>query len=56
VGIRDAKLFRHAGEIVLKSGDLAAAESYLKQSVELNPAGSEQAQSMLAKLPQHGPQ
>jgi len=52
VGIRDAKLFRHAGEIALKSRDLAAAESYLKQSAELNTAGSEQARGMLANLSQ----
>jgi tetratricopeptide (TPR) repeat protein len=36
VGIRDAKLFHHAGEIALAAGDVAAAEHYLKQSVELN--------------------
>ena len=32
VGIRDAKLFRHAGEIALKAGDLAAAEQYSEQA------------------------
>jgi tetratricopeptide (TPR) repeat protein len=30
VGVRDAKIFRHAGEITLKSGDHVAAERYLK--------------------------
>ena len=35
VGIRDAKLFHHAGEIALAAGDTAAAEHYLKQSAEL---------------------
>ncbi|MGA2588802.1 MAG: tetratricopeptide repeat protein [Bryobacteraceae bacterium] len=50
VGIRDAKLFRHAGEIVLKSGDLAAAERYLKQAAELNTVDATQARSMLASL------
>jgi predicted Zn-dependent protease len=43
VGIRDAKLFRHAGEVALKTGDRSAAQRYFKQSAELNIAGSEQA-------------
>jgi tetratricopeptide (TPR) repeat protein len=50
VGIRDAKIFRHAGEIALKSGDSAAAERYLKASVELKSIGSEQAGIALASL------
>jgi tetratricopeptide (TPR) repeat protein len=50
VGIRDAKLFRHAGEIALKSGDPVAAERYLKESVELNTLDSEQARTTLASL------
>jgi Tfp pilus assembly protein PilF len=54
VGIRDAKLFRHAGEIALKAGDIAAAEHYLKQSVELNAVDSEQARRTLAGLSQAG--
>jgi tetratricopeptide (TPR) repeat protein len=32
VGIRDATIFHHAGEIALAMGDVAAAERYLKQS------------------------
>ena len=48
VGIRDAKLFRHAGEIAFAAGDLAAAEHYLKQSAELNTMDSEQARVVLA--------
>jgi tetratricopeptide (TPR) repeat protein len=52
VGIRDAKLFRHAGEIALKSGDVAAAERYLRQSVELSTPDSEQARLALASLAQ----
>ena len=35
VGIQDAKLFRHAGEIALKAGDTAAAQRYLQQAAEL---------------------
>jgi tetratricopeptide (TPR) repeat protein len=50
VGIRDAKIFRHAGEIALKSGDQGAAERYLRESVELNTLGSEQARATLAGL------
>jgi tetratricopeptide (TPR) repeat protein len=50
VGVRDAKLFRHAGEIALAAGDIAAAEHYLKQSVDLNTIGSEQARITLVGL------
>jgi tetratricopeptide (TPR) repeat protein len=50
VGVRDAKIFRHAGEIALKSGDKAAAENYLRESAELNTVGSDQARVTLASL------
>jgi tetratricopeptide (TPR) repeat protein len=50
VGIRDAKIFRHAGEITRRCGDHVAAERYLKESVELNTLGSEQARIPLASL------
>jgi tetratricopeptide (TPR) repeat protein len=50
VGIRDAKIFRHAGEIALKSGDRAAAEHYLRKSADLNTVGSDQARITLASL------
>jgi len=40
VGVRDEKLFRHAGEISLRLSDREAAERYLKQSVELNSSDS----------------
>jgi len=56
VGIRDAKIFRHAGEIALKSGDKTAAEHYLRESAELNSMGSEQARITLASLTQDGRQ
>jgi predicted TPR repeat methyltransferase len=52
VGIRDAKLFVHAGEIALKLGDRPAAERYLRQSVSLHATGSEQARVLLAGLGQ----
>jgi tetratricopeptide (TPR) repeat protein len=50
VGIRDAQLFRHAGELALKTGDRGAAERYLKESADLNAAGSAQARDVLAQL------
>lgn len=50
VGIRDARMFRHAGEILLKAGDQPGAERYLRQAAELNTLGSEQARTILASL------
>jgi tetratricopeptide (TPR) repeat protein len=50
VGIRDAKIFRHAGELALATGDHAMAESYFRQSAELNAPGSEEAYASLARL------
>ena len=52
VGIRDAKMFRHAGEIALAEGDRVAAERYLHKSVELNAPGSKPASDLLASLEQ----
>jgi tetratricopeptide (TPR) repeat protein len=50
VGIRDSKIFAHAGEIALKLGDRAAAQKYLEESVSLHATGSEQARLVLAKV------
>ena len=50
VGIQNATMFRHAGEIALKCGDQAAAEEYLQRSMMLNTIGSEQAKRTLAAL------
>jgi Flp pilus assembly protein TadD len=50
VGIRDSRIFAHAGEIVLKLGDRAAAQNYLQQAVALHLIGSEHAQVVLAKI------
>jgi Flp pilus assembly protein TadD len=50
VGIRDARLYRHAGEIALKLGDATSAQRYLKQAAELNAPGSEQAVVLLASI------
>ena len=52
VGIRDAKLFRHAGEISLAAGDREAAEKYFAAAIATHGAGWEQAKSALAKLTQ----
>jgi tetratricopeptide (TPR) repeat protein len=50
VGIRDAKMLRHAGEIALNTGDRAAAERYLLDSTKMNAPGSSQARELLASL------
>jgi tetratricopeptide (TPR) repeat protein len=50
VGVRDAKIFRHAGEIAFNLGDKSAAERYLNESASLNGPGSEQARASLAAL------
>ena len=50
VGIRDAKVIRHAGEIALTAGDRVAAERYLQQSADLNTIDSSQAKAILARL------
>jgi tetratricopeptide (TPR) repeat protein len=50
VGVREANIFRHAGEIALKTGDRVAAERYLQQAVQLNTLGSQQARETLAQL------
>src|SRR5213076_2533726 len=52
VGIRDAKMFRHAGEIALANGDRATAEHYLRESAELNAPGSSQAIALLSTISQ----
>jgi tetratricopeptide (TPR) repeat protein len=48
-GIRDASMFRHAGEIASKLGDASAAESYLKQSAGLIAMDSEQRTTLTAR-------
>jgi tetratricopeptide (TPR) repeat protein len=50
VGIRDARLLRHAGEIALKQGDRTAAENYLKQAADLNTIDSELARTVLVSV------
>lgn len=50
VGVHDSKMLAHAGEIVLKLGDRAAAQHYLEQAVGLHTAGSEQARLVLAQV------
>ena len=50
VGIRDARLLRHAGEIVLQEGDRTSAEKYLKQAADLSTLDSERARTVLVSL------
>jgi tetratricopeptide (TPR) repeat protein len=50
VGIRDARLLRHAGEIALKQGDRTAAENYLKQAADLDTIDSERARTVLVSV------
>jgi len=50
VGIRDSKIFTHAGEIALKQHDRAAAQNYLQQAVSLHAIGSDHAQLVLAQV------
>ncbi len=50
VGIRDSKIFAHAGEIALKLGDRAAAQNYLQEAVSLHAIGSDHAQLVLARV------
>jgi tetratricopeptide (TPR) repeat protein len=50
VGIRDSKIFVHAGEIALKQGDRTAAQNYLQEAVSLHAIESEHAQLVLAQL------
>jgi tetratricopeptide (TPR) repeat protein len=50
VGIRDAKMLCHAGEIALAEGDKMAAAHYFRDSAELNAPGSKQASDLLASL------
>ncbi len=50
VGVRDAQIFRHAGEIALAAGDHSSAERFFRQSAELNSSGSVEARIALAHL------
>jgi len=50
VGLRNATMFSHAGQICLKAGDKSAAERYLQQAAELNSIGSTEAKVLLAQL------
>jgi tetratricopeptide (TPR) repeat protein len=53
VGIREAAMLRHAGEIALATGDRRAARKYLEQSAELNAGGSDLARARLAHIPEN---
>ena len=49
LGIQDAKLFRHAGEIAKAAGDRVTAEKYLQKSAQLNTLESDRARLLLAE-------
>src|SRR5215469_7404817 len=50
VGIRNARIFRHAGEISLALNETAAARDFLVQAIALTGQDSEQAQATLALI------
>ena len=50
VGVRDARMLSHAGEVALQLGDRDAATRYLQQAQELHAPGSERAQKLLVEL------
>jgi tetratricopeptide (TPR) repeat protein len=50
VGIRNARIFRHAGEISLALDETAAAKDFLVQAIALTGQDSEQAQATLALI------
>jgi tetratricopeptide (TPR) repeat protein len=50
VGIRDARLFRHAGEIALRCGNGTAARAYFNPAMALQSVESEKAADALARL------
>lgn len=52
VGIRDAKLFRHAGEIALQCGENATARQYMRQAAGLNANDPELARTKPAAIAQ----
>jgi tetratricopeptide (TPR) repeat protein len=56
VGIRDAKLIRHAGEIALALGYRSAAQKYLRQAADLNAIDSDLARTTLAQLRDSSPE
>jgi tetratricopeptide (TPR) repeat protein len=50
VGVRDAKMLGHAGEIALSCGDRAAGERLLLDATKMNAPGSSLARELLASL------
>lgn len=50
VGVQDARMIRHAGEIVLAMGDRVAAQKYLEQAADLNAVDSDLARATRTHL------
>ena len=51
VGIAEARMLWHAGEIALATGDRAAARKYLERAANLNAGDSDLARASLARIP-----
>jgi tetratricopeptide (TPR) repeat protein len=56
VGIREAKMLWHAGEIALAMDDPAAARRYLQQAADLNAGDSALARASLARVSDGAPE
>lgn len=50
VGVHEAAIFYHAGEIELRLGNNTQAEHYFREAAELNSTGSQQARAALASV------
>jgi len=50
VGIRNARFFRHAGEIARSLGDVIGAKRFFEQAVELGSQESDQARAALSEI------
>jgi hypothetical protein len=52
VGVREAPIFYHAGEIELQLKNVAQAEHYFRTSAEMNTTHSQEARVALTRLQQ----
>ena len=50
VGLRNARIFRHAGEIARSMGDEATARKFLRESADLNSLESDKAEATLVQF------
>ena len=54
VGVREAPIFYHAGEIEARLGNNVDAEHYFRAAAEMNSADSDEARTALASI-EHQP-